>query len=82
MMTIVANRGSKLGVTEIEPNLTSIPRRKTVIGFYFYNVVVVEIKRFQFKLVCVELNRIDLLALFNMHNLRPRISEPEQLVVR
>ena len=56
-MTIIANKGSKLGVTDIRPNLTSIPRIKTMIDFYYCNVVKVEIERFQFKLVCVELNR-------------------------
>ena len=43
-----------------------------MIGFYYCNVVVVEIKRFQFKLVCVELNRIGLLALINIHSLRAK----------
>ena len=47
-------------------------RIKTMIGFYYCNVVVVEIKRFQFKLVCVELNRIGLLALINIHSLRAK----------
>ena len=31
-----------------------------------------EIKRFQFKLVCVEFSRIGLLSLINMHNLRAK----------
>ena len=52
-----------------------------MIGFYYYNVVLVEIKRFQFKLVCVELNIIGLLALINIKNYASRISEQEQLVV-
>ena len=43
-----------------------------MIDFYYFNIVKVEIKRFQFKLVCVEFNRIGLLALINMHNLCPK----------
>ena len=43
-----------------------------MIDFYYCNVVKVEIKRFQFKLVCVEFNRIGLLTLINMHNSRAK----------
>ena len=77
MMPIIANRVSKLGVTDIKLNLTSILRMKTMIDFYYCNVVKVEIKRFQFKLVCVEFNRIGLLASLIRTICAPRISEPE-----
>ena len=47
-------------------------RIKAMIDFYYCNVVKVEIKRFPFKMVCVEFNRIGLLALINMHNLHAK----------
>ena len=46
MMPIIANRVSKLGVTDIKLNLTSILRMKTMIDFYYCNVVKVEIRDF------------------------------------